>query len=131
MSEIITDKLTGKASAGDVTITSEGGSATMQLQQGVAKQWAKTNAAGTSIEDSNNTSSLTDNGTGDQTITMSNAMSNALYAVSIANHSQNSVELFLRSTATATTTTVFRTGAYTDSAYSDCQIGSMVQGDLA
>ena len=131
MSEIITDKLTGKASAGDVTITSEGGSATMQLQQGVAKQWAKTNAAGTSIEDSNNTSSLTDNGTGDQTITMSNAMSNALYAVSIANHSQNSVELFLRSTATATTTTVFRPGAYTDSAYSDCQIGSMVQGDLA
>ena len=39
MSEIITDKLTGKTSAGDVTITSEGGSATMQLQQGVAKVW--------------------------------------------------------------------------------------------
>ena len=34
MSEIITNKLTGKTAAGDVTITSEGGSATMQLQQG-------------------------------------------------------------------------------------------------
>ena len=37
MSTVITDNLTGKTSAGDVTITSEGGSATMQLQQGVAK----------------------------------------------------------------------------------------------
>ena len=98
---------------------------------GSAKQWAKTNAAGTSIEDSNNTSSLTDNGTGDQTITMTNAMSNALYAVSIANHTQNGSELFLRSSATATTSSLFRTGAHTDSAYSDCEIGSMVQGDLA
>ena len=130
-SELQVDELKGVTADGNITITSEGGSATMQLQQGIAKQWAKTNAAGTSIEDSNNTSSLTDNGTGDQTITMTNAMSNALYAVSIANHSQNSVELFLRSSATATTTSVFRTGAYTDSAYSDCQIGSMVQGDLA
>ncbi len=125
------DDLRGNTAAGNITITSEGGSATMQLQQGVAKQWAKTNSAGTSIEDSNNTSSLTDNGAGDQTITMTNAMSNALYAVSIANQTQNSCELFLRSSATATTTTVFRTGAYTDSAYSDCQIGSMAQGDLA
>lgn len=35
MSEIITDKLTGKTSSGDVTITD--GSATMKLQDGVAK----------------------------------------------------------------------------------------------
>ena len=39
MSTVITDNLTGKTSAGNVTITSEGGSATMQLQQGVAKAW--------------------------------------------------------------------------------------------
>lgn len=120
-SKLDVDEIAAKNGTDPVTLT----------KQYAPKQWAKTNAAGTSIEDSNNTSSLTDNGTGDQTITMSNAMSNALYAVSIANHSQNSVELFLRSTATATTTTVFRTGAYTDSAYSDCQIGSMVIGDLA
>lgn len=120
-SKLDVDEIAAKNGTDPVTLT----------KQYAPKQWAKTNAAGTSIEDSNNTSSLTDNGTGDQTITMSNAMSNALYAVSIANHSQNSVELFLRSTATATTTTVFRTGAYTDSAYSDCQIGSMAIGDLA
>ena len=37
MSEIITNKLTGKTAAGDVDITSEGGAVTMQLQQGLAK----------------------------------------------------------------------------------------------
>ena len=34
MSEIIVDKLTGVGTAGDITVTSEGGAATMQLQQG-------------------------------------------------------------------------------------------------
>ena len=33
------DDLRGNTAAGNVTITSEGGSATMQLQQGVAKFW--------------------------------------------------------------------------------------------
>lgn len=66
MSEIITDKLTGKTSAGDVTITSEGGSATMQLQQGLAKAWIDFNGTGTvSIDDSLNISSADDDGTGD------------------------------------------------------------------
>ena len=37
MSEIKVDTLTGKTSAGDITVTSEGGAATMQLQQGLAK----------------------------------------------------------------------------------------------
>ena len=47
MSTVITDNLTGKTSAGDVTITSEGGSATMQLQQGVAKMFYNLNGEGT------------------------------------------------------------------------------------
>ncbi len=37
MSTVIADNLTGKTSAGDITVTSEGGAATMQLQQGLAK----------------------------------------------------------------------------------------------
>ena len=115
------DTIADNAGTGPVTLT----------KQIAPKQWAKTNSAGTSIEDSYNTTSLTDNGTGDQTITMTNAMSNALYAVSIANHTQNGAELFLRSSATATTSSLFRTGAHTDSAYSDCEIGSMAIGDLA
>ena len=37
MSEIKVDTLTGKTSAGDITVTSEGGAATQSLQQGLAK----------------------------------------------------------------------------------------------
>ena len=49
----------------------------------LAKSWIAFNGIGTvSIYDSFNVSSLTDNGTGDYSITMSNAMSNANYSVS-------------------------------------------------
>ena len=40
MSTILVDNLTGKTSAGDITVTSEGGAATQSLQQGLAKAWA-------------------------------------------------------------------------------------------
>ena len=79
MSEIITDKLTGKTSAGDVTITSEGGSATMQLQQGLTKFWVNFNAATPVTNDSFNQSSLTDNGAGDFTHSYTNSMGNVNY----------------------------------------------------
>ena len=79
MSEIITDKLTGRATAGDVTITSEGGAATMQLQQGVAKQWCLFNGtAGTlSLDASLNTSSLTDVSVGNYNSNYASNMSSA------------------------------------------------------
>ena len=77
------DELRGIASTGDITITSEGGSATMQLQQGVTKQWANINGgSGTPVvRDSFNNSSLTDNGTGDYTLALSNSMDNANYSL--------------------------------------------------
>lgn len=81
MSEIITDKLTGKTSAGDVTITSEGGSATMQLQQGLVKGWVNfTTYSSTSIRDSHNISSATDIDTGKTTINLTSNMNNSSYA---------------------------------------------------
>ena len=82
MSEIITNKLTGKTAAGDVDITSEGGSATMQLQQGLAKAWLNLNVETFGARDSFNVASTTDNGTGDSTMTFSSAMSNDDYACS-------------------------------------------------
>ena len=67
------DDLRGNTAAGNITITSEGGSATMQLQQGVAKAWATFNASGTpAFRDSFNSSTLTDNGTGNMTISFTN-----------------------------------------------------------
>jgi hypothetical protein len=80
MSEIKVDTLTGKTSAGDITVTSEGGAATMQLQQGLAKCWVDFNGiTTTSSRDSFNVSSLTDGGTGNTTITFANTMSSSNY----------------------------------------------------
>jgi len=65
------DDLRGNTAAGNITITSEGGAATMQLQQGLTKQFL-TMGDDNATDDSFNTSSVTDNGTGDFTITFSN-----------------------------------------------------------
>ena len=77
MSEIKVDTLTGKASAGDITVTSEGGAATMQLQQGLAKAWMSLNASATpvAIRDSFNISSVTDALTGSQEPSVTNVFS--------------------------------------------------------
>ena len=80
MSEIITNKLTGKTAAGDVTITSEGGSATMQLQQGVAKMFAYIEGDATpTITGSFNTASLTDEGVAVVRANLTNAMSDTTF----------------------------------------------------
>ena len=72
------DEMQGVTSAGDITITGEGGSATQSLQQGLCKMWVQHNA-GTSILDSNNVASLTDSGTGDYSITYTSAMASTQY----------------------------------------------------
>jgi hypothetical protein len=74
-----TDELQGKTSAGDITVTSEGGAATMQLQQGLAKFWIRHSSA-SAIQDSFNASSVTDNATGDFTVVIANNMSNPYYS---------------------------------------------------
>lgn len=81
MSEIKVDTLTGKTSAGDITVTSEGGAATMQLQQGLAKAWVNFNGTGTiAIRDSFNVSSLNDDGTGKYDVVLANNMTDGNYA---------------------------------------------------
>jgi len=79
MSEIITDNLTGKTSAGDVTITSEGGAATQSLQQGLAKAWLDCNNDA-SLNDSLNIASGTDNSTGNYTHSFTSSMSSGNYS---------------------------------------------------
>jgi hypothetical protein len=77
MSTILVDNLTGKTSAGDITVTSEGGAATMQLQQGLAKHWGwfDTNTSNT-VRNSFNNASITDNSTGNYTVAATNAFAN-------------------------------------------------------
>jgi len=75
------DSMQGVTSAGDITITSEGGSATQSLQQGLAKAWVNFNGTGTiAARDSLNVSGLTDNAAGDYTVTFSSALGNTDYA---------------------------------------------------
>lgn len=81
MSEIKVDTLTGKTSAGDITVTSEGGAATQSLQQGLMKSWVNIDIAGTvSINDSLNVGSITDGGAGVFNVVLSNNMNNNTYS---------------------------------------------------
>ena len=73
------DEMQGVTSAGDITITSEGGSATMQLQQGLTKVWINAPAAKNSINDSFNVSSLDDDGTGDFGVHFTNDFASTNY----------------------------------------------------
>jgi hypothetical protein len=77
-SELKVDKFTGVSTAGSILVTGEGNSTTTNLQQGLAKAWfACDNMA---IIDSLNSAGLTDNGTGDLTLTVTNAMNNDDYS---------------------------------------------------
>ena len=76
MSTILVDNLTGKTSAGSITVTSEGGAATQSLQQGLAKAWGNIEPAATpTLHDSLNMASLTDHGTGEYSTNLTNGMS--------------------------------------------------------
>ena len=108
MSEVILDTITGKstattitigstpvvsASANSMTIRGEG-SAQTSIQQGLLKVWFYKESDGASYGDSFNTSSLTDNGTGDFTVVFNNNLANAKFGAgtvsTIAHDSQPS-----------------------------------------
>jgi hypothetical protein len=79
INEVKTDKLTGKTTAGSITIQGEG-SGTTNLQQGLVKSWLNFNGTGTiAARDSFNHSGLTDVSQGNYTVTMVSAMGNANY----------------------------------------------------
>jgi len=126
MSEIITDKLTGKTSAGNVTITSEGGSATMQLQQGLAKVWVF--STDDVITDSLNTSSSTDVSTGEYTITLASAMSSTNFAMCGSVNENNNLIVGRKSNTTSSYNVRIKN---TSNSGVDANTGSSVHGDLA
>ena len=76
-------------------VDSEGGSATTNLAQGLAKVWASYNGSGTTFADSFNMTSATDNGTGNYTFTIANDMGNANYAASSIIHPNTSTSTAL------------------------------------
>ena len=83
MSTLKANTFTGTTSAGSIVVTGEGGSTTTNLQQGLCKVWADVDMTGTAtLDDSFNVTGITDNGTGDVTVTIANDMGNATYACS-------------------------------------------------
>ena len=75
--------LTGVTTAGSIVVTGEGNSTTTNLQQGLLKAWANLDGSGTvGVNDSFNTTGITDNGTGNYTVTIANDLANGNGAMS-------------------------------------------------
>ena len=129
------DTITGVATAGSIAITGEGNSTTTNLQQGLAKSWVNFDGAssGIPINDSFNVSGNTDNGTGDYTITYSNAMANGSYSlagVGQAGGGSSVMGLAVNQTGGLTTASariITKTGSPADSDL----VTSTINGDLA
>ena len=80
MSDLKVNSIAGVGSGGFTgTVASEGGLATTDLQQGLAKAWARLNP--NTLQDSLNTASILDNGTGDFEYNFTNNMNNANYSL--------------------------------------------------
>ena len=148
MSEVILDTITGKstattitigstpvvsASANSMTIRGEGSNQT-SIQQGLIKGWIRFDGTGTiAIDDSFNYASITDNGTGNYTATLSNPMNNILYApVAGAGDVNYGAKIDLEHSDTNTTTAMRLRTAGTVSGTGDTDLVSIhIAGDLS
>ena len=89
--EIKVNKFTGVTTAGSILVTGEGNSTTTNLQQGLAKCWGDYDQDTPSVKDSFNTSSVTDNTTGQYDPQWSNNMSTVNYATMSQSQPQSTV----------------------------------------
>ena len=137
MSNILVNQLTGNTT--DTTIDVFAGHAAdsttrTNLEQGLAKAWAKWDASSTvTLDDSLNTTSISDNGTGDFEQNLTNSMNNADYSVTAT------IKYYHASKdATVSTTSMFPIFCYYVSstgggrtAYDTSYISTHALGDLA
>jgi hypothetical protein len=113
-----------------MTVRGEGGNATTNLQQGLAKGFASTNNLGTIIHESLNISSLDDVDTGKQQLNFTSNMSGLNYLSNTnANSSQN--DWGHCGTFAKTTSKCDTTGYDVNAAYQDNRMDTIFLGDLA
>ena len=121
-------------------VGSEGGSATTNLAQGLAKHWANLNGDGTiALRDSFNTASATDGGLGDYSFTFTNNMSNTNYLAvgAISQDYASSNDIFQVHTGSneeaAPTTSTYRNATRNNNGNSsdNPRVNAEVCGDLA
>ena len=133
MSELRADTITASDGTSPVTLT----------KQSAAKAWVSFNGTGTlAVIGSFNQSSMTDNGTGDYSLTVSNAMNDANYSVQVSNSTYATTYAGWASThrnggtggfvAPTTTVTRMNTMQDTNSSAQDGQRAEIgIHGDLA
>ena len=122
--------------SGSTNIVAEG-TATTNLQQGLAKAWANYKGTSTeSVRDSINVSSVTDNTTGDFTVNYSNSFDNANYVVgglaSIQPANSGWSDLNIRDNNAVPTTSATRIGNIGYTTFQDSNYAlPIAHGDLA
>ena len=127
MATLKTNTLTGTTTAGSIAVTGEGNSTTTNLQQGIAKYWTQFNGSGTvATVDSFNQGGLTDNGTGDYTISYTNNMSNNDFSATAETKTHTQM-IEAVTTSTVQILTMNASGTNTD----DAIVCITVHGDLA
>ena len=86
------NELQGRTTANDITVT-VGATATQSLEQGLAKGWIHFDGGDTTpaANDSLNHSSITDNGTGDYSLTHTNAYSGTEYGILLTGGRSSSI----------------------------------------
>ena len=138
VSEIGIDKLKGASSAASISVVGEGGTTTTNLQQGLCKQWSHHSGAA-SVADSFNQGSLTDNGSGDNTYSLTNNMANSNYSVTFGGgQGSTTTSFWVHCIHDGLGTSAFRydmgyadPGGPTVAAYEWADACHQVQGDLA
>ena len=127
------DEMQGVTSAGDITITGEG-TATMRLQQGLAKAWTNVDRSAGSSRDSFNISGLTDNGTGDFTQAFTNSFANDDYVTGAVTGEAGSgaAATYMQASSYWTTGSHrWQSWYYSSTKYDDVYAQNTYTGDLA
>jgi len=131
-SKLVLDNIAGRTTAGSIAVVGEGNTTTTNLQQGLAKAWAGGEDDGTTIRDSLNMTSRTDEGTGNYDYTVTNAFSAQIDDGGVGGMCFGSARV-IRGASAATTTTVIDIVTHTASSGSnvDSPHGFTIHGDLA
>ena len=134
---VATDQIRGNTAANSVTVVAEGGTVTTNLQQGLAKVWLRADVDGSTLLDSFNMTSVTDNGTGDYTPTFANDFNNELYSLTStaqhgsSNNDDSRIMTQQNRNVTAGASRIRRTTANGASNENDGDYNVSVHGDLA
>jgi hypothetical protein len=124
--------VTGVHTVGNNAIyTSDGGAATLNLVQGLAKAWAQIDGTSAAhIDDSFNCGGITDNGTGDYSTAITSAFSNVSNIVAVGMEHVNSTSSAVDIANSSTSS--MRLKSFDGGSASDREhLGFLVHGDLA